>query len=206
MAKSAGPLLLLLGAGALLMGKRKTDTAEKTDEGLGDLPSPYGDLPDIPMPEPAPGPAPLGSPPRGDSYDPDYWGPDSESRLISIREHFVGLGYQVEVGPWPMNKLGPKGTVELTNQDGTSGKLGGGDDEKSQTVMRFQEDYNRVSRLNKADKVVEGNMGGLSVDGMVGPFTLNGLRFAFESQQGSGTKGKKWQDLVLMAKNKGISA
>src|SRR5690606_35327390 len=134
-----------------------------------DEPSPY--TPPAPVPKPSSDPSrPSGNPPRGSEYDPDYWGSTEEERLISIRQHFADLGYPVEIGPYPMNLLGPKGTVEMQNIDGTMGKLGGKDDSKNAIVEKFQKDYNIISRLNKAEKVYSQSMGGLSVDGFVGPY------------------------------------
>ena len=105
-----------------------------------------------------------------------------------------------------MNKLGPKGTLELENKDGTTGKLGGDDDIGNPIVKTFEKNYNQVSRLNKAEKVFSASMGGLNVDaGFVGPYVLNGLRYAVEQINAGLTQGKKWQDLVQMATLKGIA-
>lgn len=202
--KSVLPLLVVAGGAALLMsGKKKKKSTPTTSDTTVDDPF-LGDDVYIP-PEPAKKPKatagkPAGRPPRGDDYDPQYWGATSEERLENIRQHFVKLGYSVEVGPWPMNKLGPKGSVELENQDGSKGKLGGNDDQPNAIVRKFQGDYNKVSRLSKADKIYSQNMGGLDEDGLVGPLTLNGLRFAVEGLPG----GKTWDDLLLQAANKGI--
>lgn len=199
MAKSALPLILGAGAIALIATGKKKKKTKSSD--VPDEPPPY--IPDLP-PAPKPKPdskRPSGNPPRGDSYDGNYWGSNSEERLASIRQHFVELGYQVEVGPWPMNELGPKGTVELKNKSGSMGKLGGDDDKPNATVARFQRDYNIVSRLNKAEKIYPQSMGGLADDGLVGPYTLNGLRFAVEELPG----GKKWKDLLQQAALKGIT-
>lgn len=205
--KSAMPLLLVAGGAALLLGGKKKK--KKTTTGGGEEPTPYQPeeeeiepyIPPSPAPKPQTPSRPAGNPPGGDSYDGDYWGATGDERLISIRQHFVDLGYPVEVGPWPMNILGPKGNVELTNIDKTKGKLGGGDDVPNATVKKFQHEYNMVSRLNKAEKLYAQSMGGLDEDGYVGPYTLNGLRYAVDNLPG----GKTWNDLLLMATNKGIA-
>jgi len=137
-------------------------------------------------------------PPRGETYDGPYWDPSpGKPRLTSIREHFANLAYPVEVGPWPMNELGPLGSGEFENAPGSTipkGKLGGLDDKPNNVVMRFQIDYNIVS---KAKMFVSG-MGTLSEDGLVGPYTLNALRYVTEK-----IGGKHWPDVVKEAKNKG---
>lgn len=199
------PILLLAGGAALLLGgKKKKKTSDKPGgTGFDDLPKFDDDTPYTPTPAPKPsGPSrPAGNPPLGDSYDADYWGSTSEERLTKIRQYFKSLGYAVEVSAHPMNILGPKGTVEMENIDGTMGKLGGDDDKKNAIVEQFQRDYNRVSRLNKAEKLYAQPMGGLSTDGLVGPYTLNGLRYAHDGKPGD----KAWPDLVKMADMKGIS-
>lgn len=210
MAKSALPLLIGVGAIALIAtsgkkkaAKKKEDFFEIPDNGGGD------DVYVPPKTEPKPKPAdtrPSGSPPRGETYDGTYWhATPGGPRLESIRNHFKELGYGVNVGPWPMNVMGPlkgeSGSTEYTNEDGTKGWSGGGDDQPSAIVKQFQADYNRVSKLNKAEKIYAQNMGGLDVDGLVGPLTLNALRYAKEGLPG----GKKWSDLLQMAALKGIS-
>lgn len=137
----------------------------------------------------------MASPPRGNQYDGSYWDPSpGKPRLKSIRKHFSKLAYAVNVGPWPMNTLGPEGSIEFENEDGSFGKLGGDDDEKSAVVKNFQIDYNIVS---KAKTFVSG-MGTVSEDGLVGPYTLNALRYVTEK-----LGGKHWPDIVKAAKNKG---
>jgi len=209
--KSAAPLLLLAGGAALLLGKKKKKSSSKADTGptYDDLPSgddttPY-DIPTKPAPKPSAPDRPSGSPPRGDQYDAGYWGSTPEERRTAIREHFKYLGYPVEVGPWPMNILGPKGSEEMENIDGTKGKLGGDDDKPNETVRLFQKNYNQVSRLNKAEKIFPAKMGGLDKDGLVGPYTLNGLRYAVEELKAGKGGGKTWKDLISMAELKGIN-
>lgn len=197
--KTALPLLLGVGAIALLAGGKK----KKKKTGNGYQPSAADDVPSYvpppvtPRPQPGAKTKPSGNPPRGDKYDGPYWGADADARLTSIREHFKKIGYSVEVGAWPMNKLGPKGSVELKNKDGTVGKLGGEDDEPSATVLQFQKDYNAVSR----SKVFVAGMNGLSPDGLVGPYTLNGIRYVVQSLQ-----SKTWPDLIQEATIKGYNA
>jgi hypothetical protein len=223
--KSAMPLLLMAGAAAVMLGGKKRKSSGKTNAGRdGDpgtyVPSgPVGEVPDdteeyVPYtPSPKPKPAaqtsnrPSGNPPGGSSYDGEYWGSDSEARMTKIRDYFIRLGYQVTSGPWPMNVLGPKGAVELTNEPGSvpeKGMLGGKDDADNPIVKLFQKDYNTVSRLNNADKIYTaegGKMGGLDKDGMVGPYTLNGLRYAVDNLPG----GKTWPQLLQQATLKGVA-
>jgi len=226
MAKKGLGLLLAGGAALLLMGGKKKKKKKSSDTGgggLDDLPiyedaDGGGGLDDLPIYEDADGDGiydpqpdsesvptqtdpsrPAGKPPRGDSYDDAYWGPDLDSQLTNIRQHFVNLGYQVELVPSPMNYMGPKGTVEIENHpSGDLGKVGGGDDKPNETVRRFQKEYNIVSRLNKAEKLYPDNLGGLATDGYVGPQTLNALRYTNENQP------KPWPDLIKQAELKGI--
>lgn len=195
MAKGALPILLIGGAAVLAMG------GKKKKKNLDDAPDIVPDVNDFPpLPPPSSGTQTpywkkAGNPPRGDSYDGAYWGADGDERLTSIRQYFSDFGYTVDVGPWPMNVLGPKGSVELTNYPGSTpakGKLGGWDDEPSPTVKRFQLDYNAVSQSKKFGGSAK--MGGLAPDGAVGPFTLNGLRFVKEN-----LGGKSWKDAVAQA-------
>lgn len=207
MAKSAMPLFLALGAGALLLGtkKKKSIEAEAPDSPY-DLPGdPPIYVPPAPEPKAKPSDIPAGNPPRGDQYDGGYWGSTSDERLISIRTHFNYLGYPVEIGPWPMNILGPKGDFELTNKDGTMGKLGGDDDQPNEIVRDFQKNYNQVSRLNKMEKYFPISMGGLDKDALVGPYVLNGLRYAVEELKAGKAGGKSWSDLIQQAVLKGIN-
>ena len=208
MAGNALPILLIGGAALLMMGgkKKKTDIIEP-------------DLPDV-VPPPPPSPPPkqgvvlpywqkAGPPPGGDVYDGPYWGlagggpaeGSADARLKGIRQHFADFKYPVDVGPWPMNVLGPAGTLELTNPPGSTpskGKLGGGDDEPNEVVRKFQKEYNAVS---KAKKFAGKEMGGLAPDGLVGPYTLNGLRFVKEK-----LGARLWPDIVKEAANAGSVA
>jgi len=49
-------------------------------------------------------------------------------------------------------------------------------------------------------------MGGLDKDALVGPYTLNGLRFAVEQLKAGKTQGKLWDQLIQMAALKGINS
>jgi len=200
MAKGALPILLLGGAAVLAMGGKKKKKSESPDivPDIGDLPPP---------PPPSKGsPTPYwkkaGDPPRGSSYDGAYWGADGDERLTTIRKYFSDFGYAVDVGPWPMNVLGPKGSVELTNYPGSTpakGKLGGFDDKPNPIVEKFQRDYNAVSQAKKFGGTAK--MGGLAPDGAVGPLTLNGLRFVKEN-----LGGKMWKDVVAQAAQAGYTS
>lgn len=207
MAKSAIPLLALAGGAALLLSGGKKKKKSSTGGTGGVDPYSSDDIPPYipPTPGARPEPAsnqPAGPPPRRDSYDEAYWGATSAARLTSIRQHFADLGYPMQVSAHPVNILGPKGTIEFENIDGTMGKMGGGDDQPNATAKKLQHEYNVVSRLNQAEKFIPGNMGGLDEDGKVGPYTLNGLRTAKEL---TATTAKRWPDLVMMAANKGIA-
>lgn len=208
--KSAMPLLLAAGAVALMMGGKKKKTAATKEVYVPPKDEPTVYIPETPPAKQKPiagKKKPAGNPPHpGNEWDPIYWGEEPSppgsvnAALENIREHFQKLGYPVDIGPWPMNVLGPKGTGEYTNKPGSSpamGKVGGGDDVPNPTVTKFQKEYNGVSRMNKLDKVFPNvNMGGVYADGKVGPHTLNALRLAF-------TKSAKWQEFVHQAKNKG---
>lgn len=205
MAKSAMPLLLGLGAAALLLSGKKKKSAAPAPAEPEYIPEEEDEvLPYDPAPAPAPAPKdsskPSGNPPRGETYDDAYWGANRNDQLANIRKHIADLGYPVEVIPYPMNILGPEGSVSMINYDQTAGKLGGGDDLPSADVRTFQHDYNVVSRLNSAEKIFPMSMGGLYEDGLVGPYTLNALRYVKEALPG----GKKWSDLIAMANTKGI--
>lgn len=222
MARKGMGLLLAGGAALVLMSGGKKKKKKKTTNGTGDggyspdddgsiyddggeLDGPYADdggETKVPPPKQDPS-RPSGKPPGGDSFDAAYWGATLEEQLANIRDHFRKLGYSnVQEGPYPMNILGPKGSTQVQNIDGSTGAVGGGDDQKDATVAMFQSDYNKVSRLNKAEKVYQQNMGGLAVDGFIGPQTLNALRYAKTGLPG----GKSWKpDLIQQAALKGIS-
>lgn len=200
---NALPILLAGGAALLLMGgkkKKKNGSGPISDLGPivpDDIPPPV-----VPKNVPMPYWKKAGSTARYDKYDGAFWGASGSERLEKIRKFFSDFGYPVEVGPWPMNVLGAKGTVELTNKPGSDpekGKLGGGDDEPNPTVTQFQKEYNAVS---KAKIFAAGKkMGGLAPDGLVGPFVLNGLRFVKEN-----LGGKLWKDFVKEAAKNGSVA
>lgn len=213
MAKKGIGILLAGGAALLFMGsskKKKKKKVSGADAGYdpdagydSDTDGPYSDGDTVPPPPADTDPSrPSGNPPGGDAFDASYWGATLEEQLTNIRDHFRWLGYSnVEEGPYPMNILGPKGTVEIQNIDGSMGKLGGNDDAPSDVVAGFQSDYNKISRLNAAEKIYQNRMGGLAVDGFVGPKTLNALRYAKTGLPG----GKSWKpDLINQAAIKGI--
>jgi hypothetical protein len=141
-------------------------------------------------PEKKPTRKPPGSPPPyGDScfppamggtqaYDNAFW--DKGGNVMEAREGifaaFEGLGYETPRDRSTMNDPGPDAA------------LGGGDDVPNSEVRRFQKDYNKVST---AKKFVAQDMGGLWEDGLVGPCTLNGLKFVMDNLQ-----GRTWSDVV----------
>lgn len=208
MAKSSLPLLLGLGAVAVVASKKKkkkktttstegaladaTDTGKK-DDPYGGLPSksPYGgESTGTPKPKPSTGGGskiPSGNPPNSagageyGNYDHGHW--DSQAKIF---EAFLKLGYDTPEGRTTMNDPGP------------DKKLGGNDDVKSAQVEAFQKDYNAVSK----SKTFGSNMGGLNPDGFVGPKVLNGLKYVLDN-----LKGKNWKaDVVKGAADKGFKA
>jgi hypothetical protein len=202
---NALPIILMGGAALLLMGgKKKTRPKEVID-----LPDIIPDIvpvdikpPVIPPNQPMPYWKRAGSTDRGSTYEGAWWGATGEKRLEKIRQFFSNFGYPVEVGPWPMNVLGPAGEVELTNKPGSvpeMGKLGGGDDQENPIVEKFQKEYNAVSKAHLFGGSKK--MGGLAPDGLVGPYVLNGLRFVKEN-----LGAKLWKDVVAEAAKTGNTA
>lgn len=203
MAKGTG-MLALAGLGAIaLVASRKKKKAP--------VPPPVDDF--IPKPPPAPDQKtrPLGNPPNpaGGPYDQAYW--DASKGGVGrkgIRDHLNRYGYPVEVNDFPLNELGPAGTGDLIpNASGSSGRLGGDDDKPSEAVRAFQRHYNAVSRLGKSGAIVSGikvpsNMGGLDEDGLVGPYTLNGIKYILDS--GMGDPGQWVNTFVKEAEVKGF--
>jgi hypothetical protein len=196
--------LVGLGAVALLASKKKKKT------------TPEVVVPETVIPKPPPKPKPdstrpMGNPPNpaGGPYDQKYW--DASRGGVGregIRRHFNKYGYPVDINDFPMNELGPKGTgSDIANASGSTGKLGGADDKPSAAVRNFQRHYNAVSRLGKSGAVVTGvkvpsNMGGLDEDGLVGPFTLNGVKYVLDS--GMGEAGAWVNTFVKEAEVKGF--
>jgi len=148
-------------------------------------------LPTPETPSKKPSGKPSGSPPPyGDScfpedmggtqaYDTSYW--DKGGDVVKAREGiftaFESLGYQTPTDRSTMNDPGP------------NAELGGGDDIPNSEVKRFQKDYNKVSRAGKFTPGVK--MGGLWEDGLVGPCTLNGLKYVMDN-----LSGRDWSDIV----------
>ena len=205
MAKGTGMLALgVLGAVALVATKKKKKAP---------VPPPIDYETVIPKPAPAPNQKtrPMGNPPNpaGGPYDQAYW--DASKGGVGrkgIRDHFNRYGYPVDINDFPLNDLGPLGIGDMIdNADGDKGKLGGGDDKESAVVRTFQRDYNAVSRLGKSGAVIAGvkvpsNMGGLDEDGLVGPYTLNGLKYILDS--GMGEPGAWINTFVKEASVKGF--
>jgi len=98
----------------------------------------------------------------------------------SIRQAFADLGYlaQSEVNNQPLNDVGPDGI------------LGGGDDLPSSTVSLFQGEFNAVARAGLVDPSTRWRV---TVDGFVGPQTLNALELVLPAP---GNAVQRWQDLV----------
>lgn len=209
--KSALPLLLGVGAiAAFAMGSRKKKPAPATSDPYTDLPKGDEEDPELPgledppimeppPPRRTPPPNPAGPGPWG-NYDHDYWEKgDLQANNKNIRDHFRSLGYIASSrgsDDYAMNVLGPKGDgPDMLGNDGNIGKLGGGDDEPSTEVAKFQSDYNRVSK----SKTLIPGMGELISDGFVGPETLNALKIAKEN-----LNGKLWPDIVKTAQNAGF--
>jgi len=135
---------------------------------------------------------PPGQPPGGNchkpsqTYDSAYW--DAGGEVIArqrIFDHFTELGYQTPAGRNTMNDLGP------------DGDLAGGDDIPNEEVRRFQKEYNAVSRWGG----FLSGMGGVDRDGMVGPCTVNGMKYILDN-----LGDRNWQSLVTAAKQDGFKA
>ena len=166
-----------IGGGALLlfamMGSKKGKAAKpKGDGGLynGGGES-GGETEDLTLPGVIPGPVPSGGPPpfgngcrspkNGGSfqYDKDYWGTGGEETGERIDGTFKSLGYNLSVNP-----LGP------------DNKMLGGDAVANQVTRAFQSHYNAMSR----DGLLS-NMGGLEVDGQIGPCVITALKHLVDS-------------------------
>lgn len=118
---------------------------------------------------------PPGSPPpqgagcADGQYDAAFW-----NSRASILNAFDSLGYATPQDRDTMNKLG------------ADNALGGGDDVSNPEVVRFQNDYNKVSKRGEfAPK-----MGGLDPDGLVGPCTLNGMKYVLDNLGSNGDWGQ----------------
>lgn len=203
--KSALPLLALAGAAVVLGSKKKKKKKAAPSEDPAAAGQPYGEpatttpYPGVPKPtpkKPTVSKIPAGDPPNpkgpgewGD-YDHGFW--DSPQKII---DKFAELGYQTPADPhWGHGESVPP----TMNNPGPDKELGGDNDVPSPSVRLFQQEYNAVSR----SKTFGANMGGLADDGLVGPKTLNGLKFVLDN-----LKGKKWKsDIVQGAALKGFKA
>jgi hypothetical protein len=148
-----------------------------------------------PGPTPAPTPRktrPAGDPPNpaGGEYDVAFWDAGGVTAARQrIFDAFTQLGYAVPTDRATMNDPGPDAV------------LGGDDDVPNASVREFQANYNSVS----AKKLMSGNMGGLDTDGLVGPKTLNGLKFVIDSLSSPANFDAdeqlegEWQGLVAQA-------
>ena len=118
----------------------------------------------------------------GNKYNTAYWDaggtPTARARVFA---GFEGLGYTTPSDRDTMNALGP------------DAKLGGGDDIPNNEVKRFQIDYNAVSVAEQFAT----DMGGLIQDGLVGPCTLNGMKYVMDSME----PGEEWQKIVQKARS-----
>ncbi len=166
--------VLAIGGGALILialmgGSKSAKAADKSKNG-GTLPPPDNGSPGlpgfIPGPVPAGGPPPYGngckSPSKGGSfrYDKDYWGtggPDTSQKIVAA---FSQLGYDLQVNP-----LGP------------DNQMLGGDAIVNDVTRRFQSHYNKVSRdLGES-------LGGLELDGQIGPCVITALKHLLEDRK-----------------------
>lgn len=130
-----------------------------------DLPPGNDDPPsDPPRPTPSAIKKAPGNPPPGNclstamggnnDYDKAYWDagtPQQSRQRVVSNLHELGYAFQGE-----------------TNSNGVF--------KPSAIVKRFQEDYNLVSRAEGADA----GMGGLHMDGVAGPCTLNAIKFLMD--------------------------
>lgn len=145
-------------------------------------------------PSPTPRPRPSGGPsPYGDAclpvgkggqgrYDESFWdagGTDAaRARIFDMFERF---GYETPENRSTMNDPGPDGV------------LGGYDDVPNAAVRRFQEDYNAVSAWGGF--LPTAVMGGLDMDGLVGPCTLNALKLISDNLG----PGQSWENSLAAA-------
>lgn len=165
------PLLLAGAAVAAILifsgGKKKSAAPPPGDQDLPpDLPPPPTPSPSRPSGHPPPYLKACYPPAYGGSnrYDTAYWEAGGTARARQrIFEHFGGLGYSTPNDRDTMNDLGPDGKL-------------GEDDVPNEEVRRFQKDYNAVSKKRN----VAANMGGLDTDGMVGPCSLNALKYIYD--------------------------
>lgn len=173
-----------VGVGAWLLWPREAKAGAPPDQPQPPPPPPPG-------PSPKPGGRPSGHPsPYGKScyppgyggsnrYDTAYWDAGGTSAARArIFEAFEELGYQT-----PTDR-------DTMNHPGADGELGGEPDVPNEEVRRFQRDYNAVSRSGQ----FVGTMGGLDMDGLVGPCTLNALKLVLDN-----LGDRDWPDVVAAA-------
>lgn len=172
--------VLAIGGGSLLlfalMGSKKGKAESGGGGGLygnggGSGGENGGEAEDLTLPGVIPGPVPSGGPPpygdgckspkKGGSfqYDKDYWGTGGEATAKRIDDAFKSLGYDLNVNP-----LGP------------DNKMLGGDAITNQVTQAFQSHYNAMSRGDLLD-----SMGGLEVDGQIGPCVLTAIKYLIDS-------------------------
>lgn len=193
--------VLAIGGGALillaLMGGSKSAKSAGGDKsggstsppdnggGGGTLPPPRNgsaELPGvIPGPVPASGPPPYGdackSPSKGGSfeYDKIYWGTGGDDTANKILQAFSALGYNVTVDPLGPDKSMAKAGVK-------------GDAIENEETLRFQSHYNKVSRdLGES-------LGGLELDGQIGPCVVTALKHLLEDR---GFNAETWRQAVM---------
>jgi len=138
--------------------------------GIDEIPDGEPSLPGyLPGPVPAGGPPPYGnackSPSKGGSfqYDKAFWGTGGDATAAKILQAFEQLGYNITVDP-----LGP---------DSAMAKAGvKGDAIENQETLRFQSHFNKVSNGQGGD------IGGLELDGQIGPCVITALKFLTEDR------------------------
>lgn len=154
----AAGVAAVVGAGAYFLFRKKAKAAGGPELPPGD----DDDVVDVddPLPPPPAGGTPSikrpsGDPPPGGCrdgwYDTTFWDAgtpeDARQRIVDV---FHQIGYSF---------------LGTTKTDGTFKRSG--------TAKQFQEDYNLVSRSGE----FRPNMGGVAMDGLVGPCTLTALSY-----------------------------
>jgi len=96
-------------------------------------------------------------------YDKAFWGTGGDATAAKILQAFEQLGYNITVDP-----LGP---------DSAMAKAGvKGDAIENQETLRFQSHFNKVSNGQGGD------IGGLELDGQIGPCVITALKFLTEDR------------------------